>query len=267
MVYKHLLIFVTSLFSTILIGQVEQVEYQYSNDLKGIIYRKEFSVDLRIHTNGFALGVSIGKFPTYYKTNYYHLELGLMCDPREQTQSGIILPAFQVLSDSYKYGKQNSLFMLRGSIGTKRYLTEKARRKGISVGYDYSFGPSIAMLKPYYLDLIYHIEENGQSYDETRAEKYSEANAQKFLDSSQIFGHSGFGKGFSELSIVPGVQAMCSLFFSVGSYDKYLKSLEVGLMADVYFQKIPILVETSSVSNKPYFINLFLNLQLGKRSN
>jgi hypothetical protein len=45
--------------------------------------------------------------------------------------------------------------------------------------------------------------------------------------------------------------------------------MEAGVMADMFFQNIPILVESPSVPelrNKSAFINLFVSLQFGKRS-
>lgn len=48
---------------------------------KGIIYRKETTADLRLHNNGLALAINFGEIRTYYRTNYYHFELGTMHSP------------------------------------------------------------------------------------------------------------------------------------------------------------------------------------------
>lgn len=244
-----------------------QSDFNEENVLKGVIYRKEFSVDSRLHTNGLAIAVNFGNIITYRRSKYYHLEFGFMKDPREQKQTRNLGFLFNAGSSSFKLGKQNTMFALRGGVGRKRFLSDKAKRKGIAIGYSYEIGPSIAILKPYYLDLQYQIEENGNTAIELRSEKYSQENAEKFLDYSQIFGSSGFSKGLSEVSFVPGAQAKAGLFFSLGAYDEYIKAIEIGLMADMYMNKVPIMVETESVSNKPYFINLYVHLQLGKRSN
>ena len=66
---------------------------------------------------------------------------------------------------------------------------------------------------------------------------------------------------------MPGIQAKGGLLFSLGAYDKMVKAVEVGAMVDFYIKKVPIMVESESVSNKPYFFNLYLSLQLGTRSN
>src|SRR5690606_580256 len=102
---------------------------------------------------------------------------------------------------------------------------------------------------------------------EIRSERYSEANAEKFLTFSDIYGSSGFRKGLADLGIIPGIQGKLGLFFSLGASDEYIKSIETGLMADFFLRKVPIMVETEEVRNKPYFINLYVNLQFGKRSN
>ena len=263
-VMRHLTILPFLLMTSILLGQ-SIVDGE--GVLKGVIYRNEFSVDSRLHTNGLAIAVNFGNIITYRKSKYYQIEFGYIKDPREQKQTRNLGFLFNAGSSAFKLGKQNSMFALRGGVGRKRFISDKARRKGIAIGYNYEIGPSLAILKPYYLDLQYQIEDNGSTAIELRSEKYSEANAEKFLDYSQIFGSSGFSKGLTELSLIPGAQAKAGLFFSLGAYDEYIKAIEIGLMADMYINKVPIMVETENVSNKPYFINLYVHLQLGKRSN
>jgi hypothetical protein len=264
--YKYLLIFIIYIFTLpLLVGQSD--DYADENILKGIIYRNEFSIDTRIHTNGFAMAVNFGNIITYRRSKYYHIEIGYIKDPREQKQTRNLGFLFNTGASSFKLGKQNAMFAIRGGVGRKRFVSDKAKRKGIAIGYSYEIGPSIALLKPYYLDLQYQVETNGQTSIELRSEKYSPDNADKFLDYTQVFGASRFNRGLKEISIVPGGQAKAGLFFSLGAYDEYIKSIEIGLMADLYLTKIPIMVETSEVTNKPYFINLYAHLQLGKRTN
>ena len=114
-------------------------------DWKGIIYKKEWALDLRMHENGFAIAYNSGKIVSYQRTNYYQLELGFTKDPREKTQSRISTIGG---SGTFTYGKINSFFNLRAGVGVKRYLSEKEKRKGVAVGYTYMIGPSIALLKP-----------------------------------------------------------------------------------------------------------------------
>ena len=245
-------------------AQVTLLPKQMANAPKGVVYKNEWSVDLRMHTNGYALAFNTGKIKTYYKTNYYHFEVGKFKDPRERTQNkniSIDLPL--VSSRSFVFGKRNSVYVLRGGIGRKVYWSEKAQKKGIAVGYHYEIGPSIAILKPYFLTLIYL--EDGDQFS-LREEKYTEENKEKFTRYDDILGGTSFFKGIGESSFVPGLQGKIGLHFALGAFDNKVKAVECGVMFDVYAKKVPILVETEEVSNKPYFFNLYLNLQFGRRS-
>lgn len=236
-------------------------------DWKGIVYRKERAFEARVHTNGGLIGMNFGKIKTYYKTNYYHLSIGYLKDAREKRQNRNLSFSFPDRSKAFAFGKQNSVINLRGGIGTKRYLSEKAKRRGIAVGYDFQIGPSIAILKPYFLELLYSVENGGVTDRVLRTEKYTPENAEKFTTFNEVFGGTGYFTGFDDLSVVPGIQAKVGVFFSMGAFDKYVKALEIGIMADIYSKKLPIMIETEEVSNKPYFINFYVNFVMGKRSN
>ena len=245
-------------------GQVVLQPKEIVDAPKGIIYKKETSFGFRLHENGFAVSFNKGNIPTFYRTNYYSFELGYYRDPREQRQNKNYSLSLFNSSRSYVYGKINSVINLRAAVGMKRYLSEKARRRGLAIGYSLEGGPSIALLKPYYLDLIHIIDDDTRDF-EIRTERYTEENAEKFLNENDIYGSSGFFRGFSDISIVPGIQAKASLHFSLGAYDKVVKAVDLGVMADLYIKDVPILVDSEFISNKPYFVKLFLKFEIGKR--
>ena len=254
------------LLSEVIQAQITFQPKQIEFDWKGIVYRYEKAFDFSLHTNGFIIGYNSGRILTYNKTRYYRFSIGYMGDPRERRQNKNI-PLANMTSKSFSYGKLNSLYVLRAGIGRKKYLSEKAKRKGIALGYSYEVGPAIVMLKPNYLYLLFSENQNGTLVDELRAERYSSENADVFLDYNRIYGGGGFTRGWKELTFTPGLQARGGILFSLGAYDKYVKMIEVGIMADLFIKKISILAETEAVSNKPYFINLYLTLQLGARRN
>ena len=244
-------------------GQTTLQPKQINFDWKGVVYKKELAFDLRLHTNGFAFAVNIGELKTYYKTNYYHVEFGWIKDPRERKQNKNSRITIFNNATSFIYGKRNSFMVIRVGIGSKRYLSEKAKRKGVAVGFNYEFGPSICLLKPYYLVLERVGEGNIPTFNSV--EKYSEENADLFLNYNKIVGSGGFFKGYSEISLVPGIQGKIGAHFSLGAFDRIVKALEAGIMVEVYTKKIPIMIETESIKNSPFFINLYVNLQFGKR--
>lgn len=226
----------------------------------GIIYNQEQAMTLRAYPRGLALGMYRGDIRTYYRTNFYHIELGYIKHHKEVRQSNEIAAILrgEETPRPYIYGKQNSLYALRGGYGVKRYYSEKARRKGLAVGVIYQGGFTLGILKPYYLRLIKRQENN---VFRVVTERYSEDNADLFLDPFSIYGGAPFTMGIRELRFIPGVHGMGAVHFAFGAFDEYVMALDVGLMVDIFPRTVPIMVE----DNKPYFLNLFLNLHIGKR--
>ncbi|GAB5551454.1 MAG: hypothetical protein Sapg2KO_10450 [Saprospiraceae bacterium] len=238
------------------------------NDKQSIVYLQENTFEMKLHTNGASIGLNFGTIDTYYKTRFWHFSLGELKHFRETRQSrslqgnGFGGGNFR----SYIFGKQNNFFVLRGGYGEKIYFSEKAKTKGVAVGFSYEGGPSIGILKPYYLVLRYVPENFGQlNY---QSERYSEDNAQRFLTNENIFGADNFTRGLTEVKFRPGLHAKGALHFDWGAFDEFVKAVEIGMMADVYFKKVPILIEsprTPGIENQSFFLNLFVNVQFGKR--
>lgn len=264
---KHTFLFVLlGLLSFSLLGQTTFQSNKFGQDRTGVIYKKEVSVDTRLHTNGFSLGMNFGKIKTYYRTDYYHVDFGRLKHIKEFRQQSFESSGFAGFGNygAFVFGKQNDFLALRAGWGQKRYYSEKAKIRGLAVGFSYEVGPTLGFLKPYYLDLKYRID-NGIEFV-TRSEKYSEANKDIFLNQLSIQGATGFQKGLAELSIIPGGHAQIAAHFDWGAFDKIIKVLEVGVMLDVFYKSVPIMVEVDNVENRLYFLNLFINLQFGKRT-
>ena len=229
---------------------------------QGIVYNKELAFDFRINTfRGFSFAVNVGKIISYDKTRFYHFEFGNLRHPKEFKQNDQFSRRFGG-QRSFFFGKQNSMFALRGGWGTKKYLSEKASTRGVAIGISYEIGPSIGILKPYYLELIKSIDASPVE------ERYTVDNQDIFLDVNRVQGAAPFSRGITELAFLPGAQAKFSFHFDWGAFDEYVKAMDVGIMGDFYLKKADILVDDGleGVQNRQFFINLFVSLQLGKRS-
>jgi hypothetical protein len=261
LIIRHLLLsFLLITCSLTLPAQETFQPKQLDEANKGIVYNQEFAMGVRLHTNGLAVGINMGKLRTYYLTKYWHVEIGELQHSKEYRQSFDTPSTLNGrISRAFKYGKQNNLFVLRGGIGAKRYFSEKAKHKGVAVGISYEGGATLGLLKPYYLELR---AGDGQF---SRSTKYTEDTADRFLDIWQIHGASTWTKGLSEISLQPGVHGKFSVHFDWGAFDEYLKAVEAGVMVDVFTRKVPIMVELDNVENQQLFLNLFLHLQFGKR--
>ena len=254
--------FVTLLFSlfvwTLTIGQTTLQPRQLGAASKGVVYKDEFGVNFTLHTNGFRLGFDKGKIKTYYKTTYYHFDFGYIRHPKEIRQSLSYQSNLDV-NTSFVYGKQNSFFVFRGGFGNKRYYSEKAKKKGIAVGVNYEYGATLGMLKPYYLVFSQRVDGQRIIFEE----KYRSSFEEIFLDETKIQGRAGFFKGFDEVKFVPGIHGKGGVHFALGAFDQYVTAIEVGVMIDIFLKSVPIMVVEN---NNPYFFNLYLTLQIGKRS-
>lgn len=226
----------------------------------GIIYNQERTFNLRASTGrNLSIGMEFGKLRTYNRTKTWSIYFGELKHPKEQRQSAD--PRASRAFRPFVYGKQNSLFVLRAGWGAKRYFSEKAKQKGVAIGMSYSIGPSLGILKPYYLALAHEGDIN-TAY-RILHQKYSESNATIFLDNTRILGASPFTRGIGESSFLPGGNATIAYHMDWGAFDEMVKALEIGLMIDVFSKKAPIFV--SSTQNKQFFMNFFVNVQFGKR--
>jgi len=253
--------FLCLFFSALLVASARTQTLNMPTENVGIIYNRETTFNMKLTTNrGFVPGMEFGRLRTYYKTTFFHISLGEIKHPKEQRQS-----ADPLLSRSFRpfiFGKQNNLFVVRSGWGVKRYYSEKAKHKGVAVGMSYAIGPSLGLLKPYYLAICYP-DPDRPGDCRIFHEKYSAENASLFLDENgRIKGASPFTRGFGELSFLPGANASIAFHLDWGAFDEFVKALEIGAMLDVFPKKAPILV---TEENKQFFLNFFINLQLGKR--
>lgn len=245
------------------LSQVSDIERDV--ETKGIIYSKEWMGFAQIAASGYGLGYRWGEIQTYYKTSFYHVELSRIIDQREESQNKNISLKINILSKSFKYGKQNDVFVSRLLKGQMMYLSDRAKRKGVAVGYHYAGGAAIGFAKPYHLNLIYPNDSDGTTRFDIKSEAYGPSNKERFLNYDEIFGGARWVDGLLKTSLIPGLHGRAALFFSIGRYDKIVKNLETGVMVDIFARRIPLMIETDLVRNRPYLVNLYIKAGFGKR--
>lgn len=233
----------------------------------GIIYDNEVTFNAGIATpRSFHFGVRSTKIKAFDQARYWEVTFGDIRHPREHKDNPDRINIFNNrVSRSYVFGKQNQLYALRVNFGRRKYFSEKARQRGVAVGYVWSVGPSLGLVKPYYVEVDAREPNNpGQTIDI----RYTGDNEDVFLNQGRIFGGSVWTEGLDELAVRPGVNAKLATHFGFGAYDETAKSLEAGVMAEFFLGDTDIMVEselTPGVRNSPLFLTLFVNLQIGKR--
>lgn len=215
-----------------------------------VLYRNEMHGGAFIHTNGIGLFFRKGKHVTGKRMMFYEIEATNMKHPKGYRG----VNPFEERARQYVYGKQNSFAIIRPGIGMQNVLHGKNRRKGVEVRYHTFVGPSIGLIKPVYLEIIKH--ENNQKINVV--EKYDP----QLHHLDNIYGKAPFLRGLGETRPQLGVYGKFGMSFEYSGYDDYVKAIETGIVVDAYTKKIPIMAETS---NNQVFINFYISFLIGKR--
>ena len=118
------------------------------------LYSREMYGGPIVHGDGWGLQFWYGKYRTAADRHLVGVEIVGMKHPKEIKSYN----PFYEDSRGYFYGKLNSLLILRPTYGRKHRLTEKIRKSGVEVNYVWGVGPSLALMKPVYLEIGYRLE-------------------------------------------------------------------------------------------------------------
>ncbi|MCW3073947.1 MAG: hypothetical protein JWP69_1016 [Flaviaesturariibacter sp.] len=193
-------------------------------------YSRQNTFGIQLRTNGYGLFYEHGRMKTPRITNMYMVELTEIKHQKEsrtQKQEG-------AFGGSYVYGKINNFYQFKLGFGQQYIFGQKGNKNGVAVMGIYQGGLSLGLLRPYYLD----VNDNGTK----RAVKYESADSLLFLG-NEIYGSSGFSKGWNELKIRPGAFVKAALRFDFNKYNEKVQAVQIGLSVDAYAQEIPLIVE------------------------
>jgi hypothetical protein len=226
------------------------------------LYSKEISGGITLHGEGWGLHFVHGTYKTAKVRNLLYFEVVGMKHPKEVKSYN----PFYEDSRGYFYGKQNSVMFFRAGIGRKIQLTDKLRKSGVEVNMVWAAGPTIALIKPVYLQIGYYTNEQGDlelgfPYEVVIDERYDPE--VHYVDN--IFGRSSWFRGFGEMGITPGASARFGLNFEYDSENAGIRALEAGLTTDVFAKEIPIMAEGIGNTNKQIFFGFYVGIQLGKK--
>lgn len=197
-------------------------------------------------------------------TNFLWFDISEKKDPKEtKTLNENFSVAFpgEVKPIAYKYGKINNFYQLKIGYGNSKPISGRLDKKSVQISWIYGAGLSLGFLKPYYLDLFLP---EGNGYIRTYA-KYSESIKTSFLDLNNqgtIIGGSYFYKGISEVKFQPGLALRSGFYFDYTLTRNTFLGVEIGASAEVYTQKIPIMI---NAPNRSVFFNIYADIRFGKR--
>jgi len=222
-----------------------------------IIYNRERTAIIQMHTLGYGIAYRPGKNPTAFKTYIWNFELITMKSPK---QIKIINPYYNN-SKRYVYGKLNDVLMLRGGYGLKKQLNRKPYWGGIELRWLMEGGISVAFEKPYYYFVVNITEGTGGVLTQSiETKKFDESST----STDDIYGRAPFTRGINEIGIRPGIYLKTGLNFEFGYAKTRIKALEAGAAVEVFPQGINIMADDR---NQHLFLTFYVSFGFGKRFN
>ena len=229
-------------------------------DNKGILYFEETSFGALYKTNGWGFFYNKSKIIHATKKKFWEIEFSKTKHEKETKTESIFSQGGPITPKSYYFGKINSLYTISYRKGFTKILTEKTIKSGVEISINSSYGFTLGLLKPYELILIYR-----EQYSDNinfKTEKYSAANANKFLNQNSIYSYAGSWDGIFKTKPLPGATLRIGLAFDWATFDDNITSLEVGANIDGYLINAPLM---AVAKNHQIFPSMYLSVRLGNR--
>lgn len=237
-----------------------QAQLSTDADFKRTVYTDEYTVGLMLHTRGYGMNFRRQYYIDGYNKQGWELDL---VNIRHEKEVNIYNP-FDNSARGFVYWKLNSFYALRAGYTRDFTIVDKTDQGTVAFDILVAGGLSLGMLKPVYLE-IYQQVGNGSFILVT--ERYDP----EVHDFNDIYGRSGFFRGFDEISFLPGAYVKLGGVFDFNLLDERATTLEVGAIFDVYPREVPIFYlpddPNSDLQNHQAFLQFYLTLNFGKKWN
>lgn len=224
-------------------------------------YTHQVSIGAKLNSNGWSGCVYYMKTVDERKKNLYTLSFSEIKHEKQIKHEGKGTYPQLGTPSPYVYGKINNLYTLQLGIGRETLLLPKVIDGNISIGARFMGGFSLAMLKPYYLRLIYEDYTYITPIVTLEEQQYKEAN-EPFLKIGNKLGASPWTKGLDEMKYAPGAFVEAAIVIEPATEAWFVQTITLGGNFAFYTKKLLILAETKTL---PWQGSLFVGLSLGKR--
>lgn len=234
--------------------QRQQQKREHVNDMikqqeEGVItYRKSFLFGAKLISDGYGIFFELGRASSVKKALLYQLEISERKHIKEEK-----LNSYYSNSVPFIFGKENFFYPVKLGVQQQQLLGNKSNKNGVAITANYGGGVAIGLLRPYYVQI--------QDGNQITYVKYNSPDSAAFLG-GRIIGGPTAGKGWNELTVVPGLYAKAAVRFDYGSYNEVISAIEVGITTDFYSKKIPQIVYNPE---KQFFFSGYVAILFGKR--
>lgn len=227
-----------------------QIVPDYNNegtDLN-VLYRNEQSFNFYAHTRGFGAAYKRSRHVTGKIKSFFEVDASTLKHPKEYKLTGS-----DVERKRFVYGKLNNILLLNATVGRQHVITGKADLKAVEVRYSYSFGPGIALAKPYYYTTV--------TRDDSPTNKYRRFNSATFTQDS-VIGRAPFANGLTEISVYPYITGNFNLSFEYAPYTNLVKAIETGVTVNYFPIGLPTMARNPAEN---IVVTIHLGFVFGKR--
>lgn len=221
----------------------------------------QLSIGAKLNSDGWSGGVYYWNRKDARVKDVYMLSFSEIKHEKQIKQEGSgIYPQLGTPSP-YVFGKINNLYTLQLGLGKEYLIFPKVIEDNISINTRFMIGASLAMLKPYYLRLIYEEYVTAEPIATLEEQQYTQAQ-EPFLKTGNKLGASPWTKGLGEIKYKPGPFAEFAVVIEPVQNSWFIQTITIGGNFAYYFKPLPILAE---VKARPWQGSLFVALALGKR--
>lgn len=225
-------------------------------------YNHALSIGVRLNTNGWSGGAYYLKQQSAGKKTIWQLHFsGIQHEKEVKQQRSGTTYNYLAKNTAYSLGKTYNAYTLQLGYGREQMLFPALLDGNLSLSLRYAAGPALALLKPYYLKLLY-VEYTPEEHAYMQTERFSPDNATHFLNPAYILGSEKWSKGLGETRFIPGLFAELAIALEPERPKSFVKTITIGGNAAFYTSKIELMAERKAY---PYQASFFVGLAFGKR--
>lgn len=213
------------------------------------IYDSELSYGINLNTNAGLIGGPMLKYTRKASNQMYHyfyLEIVNVKHPKEYRISDQVTTLTPY--------KQNYLFAVRPQYGRELVLFRKAPEQGVQINAILAAGPSIGLVKPYYIQRA-----RSRNLADIELVPYSPS-----IPPGEIAGSGSFFDGFDQMQFKLGANIKAAISFELGTFRNSVTGFEVGVLAEAFTQKI-IIMDPNKAPPQSVFTSAYINIFFGSR--
>ena len=245
-------------------GRTQKIKDKIINGGLSEDYKHAFLLGGKLNSDGWSGSINLVKRRTYATNNYWQLYFSEIKHEKQVKEKaaaqGKLPPSPPPLP--YVFGKINNLYTLQVGYGKEKLLLPGVLKGNVSLSFRYTIGLSLAMLKPYYLKLVYTDYINNTDTAHLEQHKFTTADSAKFLKNTAIYGASAWSKGLNETVFVPGAYFETAFAITPGKPKYFIQVITLGINGAFYARTLPIMADQKAY---PWQVSMFAGIGLGRR--